>query len=121
MQDKLLYIGLAGQITHFDKVLIYLHTADWSVEQKFDSSTGAIIVGEKYVYTMDDDNGYLARFPRNTKLAEGSGCYFAQSAMALGMNAIDAIKHAISLDSASGGKVQHVRIKKAVGKRTEVI
>ena len=42
--------------------------------------------------------------------AGGSGWMFAQSAMALGLNAIDAVEHAAKFDTVTGEEVNYVKV-----------
>ncbi len=109
--DKLLACGLGGSSTDTEKVWYYFHS-DVFPDLEFDHDACGIIVGMKFVYMLEQGSPYFIKYPRNQKLSDGSGGCFARSAMSLGMSAIDAIKHAIKLDTASGGKVQCVQLSK---------
>jgi hypothetical protein len=103
--DKLLVIAMSGLLSDFDRIMHYLHSADFPLSE-IQHDIDGIIVGDKFVYRIEHNNGYLIRYPKKTKLGDGSGGHFAKSAMTLGLTAIQAVKHAIKLNAYCGGKVQ---------------
>lgn len=50
--------------------------------------------------------------PAQAPVACGSGAPFARASMNLGFDAVTAVKHAITLDHRSGGRIQKFRTKK---------
>jgi ATP-dependent protease HslVU (ClpYQ) peptidase subunit len=102
--DELLACALAGSST--DNEFILEHICGHDFPSKISHKASGIFIGKKNVYILENDTTYLIPFSRNTKLAEGSGCQFAYSAMKLGLNAIEAAKHACKLDMACGGKIR---------------
>lgn len=108
-QDSLLYMGMAGAGADFDLINHFLHS-DKFPSQDIKHDTVAIIVGKKYVYKLEEDSGYLIQYSKNTKMAIGSGGTIGMTAMSLGLTAIEAVRHAIKLNSACGGKVRSVTL-----------
>ncbi len=102
--DKLLAIAMAGVSSHTDLVLAYLCSQDFP-HSGIEHEAHGILVGEKNVYTIEPNEGFLITFPRRQSLAIGSGGDFALSAIKLGLTPEQAIKHAMQFDMATGGKV----------------
>jgi ATP-dependent protease HslVU (ClpYQ) peptidase subunit len=67
-----------------------------------------IAVGKKLVYHITGSTDYLIRYPRDTKLVDGSGGTFARAALELGKNAKAAVKLSIKLNSSCGGRIQTI-------------
>lgn len=104
LDDELLVCAFSGRCADWDKFLHYIVSDNFPCGMSHNVS--GIIVGKKYAYELEHDTGYLIRHNKKTKLVGGSGGVFAQSAMLLGFNAKEAVKHAMKLDMASGGRVQ---------------
>lgn len=104
--DVLVHAAFCGTLSDLHCVLHYMESEHFLVK-RVEHDVSALIVGQKYVYKLEEKSNYLIRYNKKTKLAAGSGAPEGRSAMALGLNAIDACKHAIKLDSACGGKVRH--------------
>lgn len=108
--DKLIAIGVSGALADVDKIMHYLHSEDFPAAD-ICHEIGAIIIGKKFAYYLEPGSGYLIRCSRKHKLALGSGGAFGRSAMLLGLNAKEAVKHAIKLNAACGGRVQTMEVK----------
>ncbi|TQV82851.1 hypothetical protein [Aliikangiella coralliicola] len=68
---------------------------------------GGIIVTESKAYSFcDDSNGRLCLI--NDSFAVGSGAPLCLSALKLGLNAKEAVKHAASIDVYTGGRVRSI-------------
>tara|TARA_A100000171_G_scaffold53092_1_gene76730 strand:+ start:7286 stop:7741 length:456 start_codon:yes stop_codon:yes gene_type:complete len=110
--DTLKYLGIAGSVNHVQAILHNLH-----IECFVDNDDEArhaicgIIVGTKSVYILEEETLYLSQFDRKTKLAVGSGGECAKSAMALGLDAKQAVKHAMKFDVCTGGRIRSARSK----------
>lgn len=110
-RDDILYAaGLCGSLSDFVKILDFLEMGALP-DEDFTHEAGILIVGSKRVYRIEEGTSYLIPYDYATQLASGSGASYAFSAMKLGLNAKDAVKHAINIDSASGGKVQIIDMK----------
>ena len=103
--DTLKVIAVAGRLADFDKIMHYLHSEDFP-SANINHGVHAIIVGERFVYMLENNSGYLIRYPKKTQLATGSGGVFAKSGMMLGLSAKDAVKHAIKISTSCGGRIQ---------------
>lgn len=108
--DRLLAVGWSGSASDVDKVLCYLYSDEFPSFSEIKHDVGAIIIGVKYAYVLEPEQSFLVRHERKTKLVEGCGATIALSAMKLGLNAIQAVKHTIKLDSACGGRVRSVEL-----------
>lgn len=104
LKDKLKYIGMAGCAADWDGVRQEL-IENGNIDGKYEAE--AIIIGERYNYTLEIGCSYLITYEKHVKLAVGSGCYFALSGMSLGLNAKEAVRHTISHCSGCGGEVQY--------------
>lgn len=104
--DILLYAGLCGAAADEQKYIHFLHIENF-VDDEIQLEVGGIIVGRDNVYTIEG-GPLLCKFPRCTKMADGSGAHFAMSAMSMGKTAVQAVKHAMKFDAATGGKIQCV-------------
>lgn len=107
--DTLLAIAMSGALADFDKVVSFIHSSEFPGGE-IDHRLNGIVVGVNYVYMLEQGTGYLVRYDRKLKVAEGSGEAYARSAMSLGMNAKDAIKHAIKHNSGCGGKIRCIEL-----------
>jgi ATP-dependent protease HslVU (ClpYQ) peptidase subunit len=104
--EHMLAYGYAGCAS--DGVLIREWLEDGAIEDDYpeDLETHLIMITNKNAYeTFDGALGKLMCM-NIKKSAMGSGGDFALSAMLLGMNAVDAVKHACKLDIYSGGKIR---------------
>ncbi len=108
--DELLAIGISGVVADFDKAILMITSKSIGCLE-FDNKCeiDAIIIGEKFVYEMEEGQDFLIRHEKSTKLACGSGAVFARTAMHLNKNAKQAVKVAIDLDCGCGGEVQSMR------------
>ncbi len=107
--DELLYCGLSGDICDWQKYLHLLNQPKfYEIDLKCD--VRGIVVGIKHAYYIERNTLFLVKCNRNEKMAEGSGRDFALSCMSLGSDAADAIKHAKKFDSATGGRIQSVKL-----------
>lgn len=110
--DELLAIGMAGVVADFDKVMQMITSKCIGyLDHNYEYEVDAIIIGEKFVYEMEEGQNFLIRHDKSTKLACGSGEAFARAAMYLNKNAKQAIKVAIALDCGCGGEVQSLSFK----------
>jgi hypothetical protein len=107
--DILLYCGLSGSAADYKKYIFYLHQ-DKFYEEDLEFCLDGIVVGMRYAYYIESNSPYLITLPRKNKMAVGSGCEYARSAMGLGLTAVQAIHHTKKFDSATGGKVISVRL-----------
>ncbi len=109
--DDLLYAGISGRLADRDYLVAYLHSEEFSNSNDCRSDhhdLSAIIVGKQRVYSLDMGCIWLISYPKKTKLASGTGRPYALSAMGLGLNAINAVKHTCKFDLACGGKIRSV-------------
>ncbi len=107
--DVLRYIGMSGACADYDKVVSYLHSEDFP-GGIIDHDVHALILGEQYIYKLEESASFLIRYSKKQKLTCGSGGKWASSAMSLGLTAMEAAKHAVKHDSACGGKIKHVTL-----------
>lgn len=103
--DLIIAMGVSGALSDVDKIINFI-IGGFEPREEFAHYVGAILVGLEYVYSLEPDSSHLIQYKRHIKLTEGSGGPFALSAMKLGLGAKDAVKHAIKMDSACGGKVK---------------
>lgn len=103
--DLIIAMGVSGALSDVEKIINFIKTG-FEPKDEFNHYVGAILVGLDYVYALEPDSSHLIQYKRSIKLTEGSGGPFALSAMRLGLSAKDAVKHAIKMDTASGGKVK---------------
>lgn len=102
MNDKILALGIAGECSHFDRVLNWFLTG----EEADDHNTACIVVGVKYAYELEPKSGWMIKHNKKEKLAVGSGCVWALSAMRLGFDSKQAVRHAIDNCTSCGGKIR---------------
>lgn len=104
--DIILAIALAGDAAMGDKFMYSLF-ANIKCEYNTEDNVNGVLIGDKNIYTLEDISEMsFITYPKDTLLTEGSGGQFAHSAMLLGLNAIEAIKHTMKLDVYTGGEVQ---------------
>lgn len=103
--DKLLVIGVSGTASDVLKLIKHMEDKDY-LATALAHDVHAILVGEKYLYELYPDDVHMIRYDKSMKLAVGSGGDIAQSAMALGLNAKEAVKHAIKMNVFCGGRVR---------------
>lgn len=79
------------------------------VQMRDDNFEGLIITPKKKIYSV---TGKLFRVPIKISkyIAMGSGERVALGAMAVGANAIEAVKAAMKHDACTGGRIQYVRL-----------
>ncbi len=105
--DKLLVAALAGTYCYYDSFVEWLCTDRTTEFEAPDNvNVSGIIIGEKWAYEIEDCTFPFCRYNKTDKLASGSGQHFARSAMWLGLNAKEAVKHASKLNMATGGKIR---------------
>ncbi len=105
--DSLMAIGMAGSVSEWDKILGYLLNNLFPfTDETISHDVGAIIIGEKYCYELEMNQGWFIRHNRKQFLASGSGMMYALSAMSLGLNSKAAVQHAIKHDVYCGGKIR---------------
>ena len=100
---------MAGSCVDFDLFLSYTYSEDFPY-QPFSHKVEGIAIGEKYAYYIETDSGFFIRMDRKTHMASGSGSHYVLSALSLGHDSIQAIKHAAKFDAATGLKVQHLEL-----------
>lgn len=100
--DTIKYVGMAGKVWQFDQIIA--HFTDGRALPEHDCQ--AILIGDYHTYILD--HHALMPFQLDDCLAVGSGSDFALSAMRLGLSAVEAVKHACTLDVYSGGKIRSV-------------
>lgn len=108
--DIITAYALSGSISDFQIMHHIIETNTFHPIQETKHQCSGIFVGVKRVYTLEPHKCVLIPYKRNTLLGEGSGGIFALSALKLGLNAVQAVKHAITLDYCSGGKVKHLSL-----------
>ncbi len=104
-EDRLIAVGVAGTLAHFDTTVAMIVSGDY----KDDQDVSSIIVGVKWVYELEPESDRWCRYTKSTQLAVGSGAPYALSAMRLGKTAKEAVKHAMTCDCYSGGKITTLR------------
>lgn len=104
--DRILAIAMAGRMNLMAGYVEALKTGTVYELGAQDADFGGLIVGENYLYEFEDTSPHYCVYSLNEQIATGSGGIFAKSAMSLGHGAVDAIKHAITLDPFSGGLVR---------------
>lgn len=99
-------VGVAGNATMAIPFKEWLEagaiTEQWIEEF---SSVGAILVTDAKTYVFHN-NKYPLEVNESTSI--GSGCSFAASALSMGLNAINSVKHAIKHDIYSSGTIRYV-------------
>lgn len=103
--DRILAVAMSGKCCDYHKILDYIFDENFGYTN-FGHDTNCILIGKKFAYDLARNDGYLVKFNKKAKIANGSGGCFALSAMTLGLSAPEAVKHAKKLDCASGGRVQ---------------
>lgn len=103
--DKLLVIGVSGTASDVLKLVEHLEDKEY-LTKTLSHDIHAILIGEKYMYELYMNDVHMIRYNKRIKLGIGSGGDFAQSAMALGLNAKEAVKHAINMNVYCGGKIR---------------
>lgn len=103
--DELLVMGYSGVCADVFKLLEHLQSSEF-YKKDIDHGINALIIGRKHLYELEKGRSHMIQFPKNTKLAVGSGKPFAVSALSLGMNSIEAVKHAIKHNIYCGGLVR---------------
>lgn len=109
--DKLLAIAMSGIVSDYDRIIDAIMAEDIGNGTKIEHECAAIVVGEKFVYELDNGADYLIRYDRHIKLAHGSGSKFALAAMYLKKNARQAVTVAMALDHATGGLIHSFILK----------
>lgn len=108
--DHLLAIASCGDVAALQKFTHHLeHTDDLALMAQ-NGDFQSLIIGRKFVYLLLGDNLAVERYPRNTKLSIGSGAQFGLSAMYLGKDAIQAVKHAAILDAFTNNRTTHLKL-----------
>lgn len=119
--ENALAIGLAGVVGYEDEIIEALLSGEMShLPHELDYS--GIVITDKGAYSLfsklyDDDEpsdgmilpGTLYRDTGNIVI--GSGMVAAHSALKLGLDAVGAVKHAITMDIYSGGKITKMRLR----------
>jgi hypothetical protein len=106
-EDTIIAVGLSGEWDLVDKYLQHI-CSDRFLNQDITHELYGIAVGKKLVYHITGSTDYLIRYPRDTKLVDGSGGTFARAALELGKNAKAAVKLSIKLNSSCGGRIQTI-------------
>lgn len=110
---NILGVGVAGSASNV------LHVMDWlkagaPIEglegvggpDTILQGSAVIIVTDGGVYLLDSSNRPMVITDR---FALGSGSTYANSALLMGLNAEEAVRHAIKLDAGSGGDIQSLQ------------
>lgn len=103
MGDKIEAIAIAGRCSDSDRLLSFILTEGFGGE--LEHRTNAILVGKKYVYSLEEKTTWLIRYNKSHKIAEGSGCVWALSALRLGLDSVSAARHAVKNCTSCGGKI----------------
>jgi ATP-dependent protease HslVU (ClpYQ) peptidase subunit len=101
--DSLLAIGLSGVVSQWGYVIQQLKSGE-PFDQ--DHEVSAIVIGKLYSYNVEAGQRFLGQYSKKIQLVVGSGQDFALSAMRLGLNAEQAVKHTIKHDASCGGRLQ---------------
>lgn len=125
--DHIIYIGFSGVIGDLStllRVFASLDTQEQGTPKELDGRLEiikdmgldeiegeSILIGRDYVYHLEGGSIFnLIQYDRSEKLGAGSGGSYARSAMLLGLNAVQAVKHAFKTDIGSGGNIRSVKI-----------
>lgn len=94
---------LAGRVASMDKFIdTYFKDGDW---EKWDTG-GVVITPEGQVMIVEGDTGSFLW--DGWDYADGSGGNFALAALKFGLNPVEAIEFAMTLDTATGGEVHFI-------------
>lgn len=108
--DELLYLGMSGTVIDKDYYIAILEQDKFTIDRKTgEHELAGIIVGKKYVYKFEQGSCWLIKYNKKTKLAAGSGSPYAISGMTLGLDAVQACRHATLLDTSCGGRINSVK------------
>ena len=109
--EKLLAFGYAGDAYELDLFKAWIEEGGDYPEHV---GVDLLVVTDKHVYQNfpSGEDGPMVLLAQNSDVSTlGSGSSFAESALLLGMNAVDAVKHACKLDIYSGGKITKMRLR----------
>lgn len=106
MGDRLLALAVAGACKDVDKLIVHMLNNGLGTDSEIKHDVAGIIIGEANAYSLEFDSNWLIRYPKKTLLAEGSGGVWALSALRLGKNSKEAVKHAIANSTSCGGKIR---------------
>lgn len=107
LDDFILCYALSGIVIDFELIhKMMISDEGFPIYTHTNHECSGILVGKKQVYLLEQRKGVFIALNKSNKLADGSGAYFGLSAMTLGLNAIQAVKHAIKHDTACGGRVR---------------
>ena len=114
-QDKALAIALCGSISLMKNYVDALIANDLekliqTIPQGRNYNIGGLIIGEEFVYEFSDHYPNYCIWPHYEPVALGSGEPYCRSAMALGLSAGDAVRHAMQFDLATGGIVYEIKL-----------
>ena len=107
--EKLKAMAMAGHGSCINYVKDWVCSGDLGASKIEGINFCVIVITDISSYYADDETPFLSEFKGARSV--GSGYPFAYSAMKLGLNAVDAVKHAISLDVYSGGKVRKLKLR----------
>lgn len=106
--DPLIYMAFAGSV--YQAYTIVHHIDEEGYYDDADTEEiEALIIGENNIYVLEAGSSLLYPWAEDI-YAGGSGGDFALSALRLGLNAREAVKHACKLDIYSGGKIKCVKL-----------
>lgn len=111
--DVLLACGLAGSAKDTEIFLDHLSHPDYP-RQPIRHECWGIVVGTKYNYVLEPHSMYMIQYNKKQPLAVGSGADFALSAMALGLDAKQACKHATKFQIHCGGRIRSIDFNRKV-------
>lgn len=102
--DWLLWGAFAGNPIDAPKIIQALKEQEKDVHH----GVSGIVLGETHVYWVEPNTGWLLQGADCDFMTEGSGAIIALSGMLLGLTAVEAVKHAMRLDTATGGRISSV-------------
>jgi ATP-dependent protease HslVU (ClpYQ) peptidase subunit len=98
-------MGVSGVAADVLKLIEHFSDPEY-LSKPLDHEIGALLIGEKHVYEINECDVHMIQYNRSQKLSVGSGWNYALSAMHLGLDAVGAVKHAIKHNVYCGGRVK---------------
>ena len=111
--EKLLAFASCGYADGSEYIKYWLETGAIPEEYPRGIEVSLIVVTDVNVYTAfgGSEDGVCRLCRGRNREANGSGRDFVYSALTLGMDAVQAVKHACKLDIYSGGKITKLKLR----------
>ena len=105
--EQVIAWAMAGNFSTVDLIEEWLlDGADFDTEFPEDAGFQVLVVTEEHAYSSYDEAfGWI---PHHNSGVLGSGTDAALSALAFGKNAIEAVQHAMKLDTGTGGTIRYM-------------